>query len=226
MTYNRNCSLPGCEAFYDAVTGPPADGGLWMRLPTFDLNMCPNHKYLWERHQPGLDYETRTGACACGHPLPGPTSGQMASAWIAHALNLLPANGEVALPRRTPGGNLPDAGQAVRGVQAWMALDLHTALGLPFDPAAEHQGRDSWADWWADLCAQVRNIRRTIRSGRYAEGGEIRPLRNDAAPREPLDNFAGIFPPEWTGGLGSVDWVKQQRDRDTEQPEPLAGDTE
>lgn len=50
--------------------------------------------------------------------------------------------------------------QAVCGVQAWMALDLHMALGRPIDHSADvqHQGHDSWADWWADLCAQVRQL--------------------------------------------------------------------
>jgi hypothetical protein len=49
--------------------------------------------------------------------------------------------------------------QAVRAVQGWMALDLHMALGKPVDHSATavHQGHDSWADWWAGLCAEVRN---------------------------------------------------------------------
>lgn len=47
---------------------------------------------------------------------------------------------------------------AVRTVQGWMAMDVHLALGLPFDHAATHQGHDSWADWWAVLCAQVRTL--------------------------------------------------------------------
>jgi len=48
--------------------------------------------------------------------------------------------------------------QAVRAVQGWMALDLHMALGKPVDHSASttHQGNDSWADWWASLCAEVR----------------------------------------------------------------------
>jgi hypothetical protein len=50
------------------------------------------------------------------------------------------------------------SGEAVRGVQGWLALDLHTALGKPIDHTAEHQGHDSWADWWAQLCAEVRAL--------------------------------------------------------------------
>ncbi|WP_242594554.1 hypothetical protein [Streptomyces sp. GB4-14] len=52
------------------------------------------------------------------------------------------------------------AEQQVRGVQAWMALDLHQALGWPVDHGATvvHQGRKSWSDWWAELLAGVRNV--------------------------------------------------------------------
>ncbi|MER7815629.1 hypothetical protein [Streptomyces sp. NPDC096153] len=48
--------------------------------------------------------------------------------------------------------------QAVRRVQTWMALDLHMALGRPVDHGVnvEHQGFRSWADWWAELLADVR----------------------------------------------------------------------
>lgn len=50
------------------------------------------------------------------------------------------------------------ADAAVRGVQAYMALDLHQALRRPVDHAhdAHHQGYASWADWWADLIGEVR----------------------------------------------------------------------
>lgn len=46
--------------------------------------------------------------------------------------------------------------EEVRGVQAWMALDVHQALGWSLTGGEEHQGRKSWADWWAELCAEVR----------------------------------------------------------------------
>ncbi|MFR9794279.1 hypothetical protein ACL07V_37595 [Streptomyces sp. MB22_4] len=51
------------------------------------------------------------------------------------------------------------ADEQVRGVQGWMALDLHQALGRPTDHSADsaYQGHRSWADWWADLLAAVRN---------------------------------------------------------------------
>lgn len=45
--------------------------------------------------------------------------------------------------------------QEVRGVQGWMALDLHRALGLAVDDQDEHQGHRNWGDWWATLCAHV-----------------------------------------------------------------------
>lgn len=45
--------------------------------------------------------------------------------------------------------------QEVRGVQGWMALDLHRALGLAVDDQAKHQGHRNWGDWWATLCAHV-----------------------------------------------------------------------
>lgn len=53
--------------------------------------------------------------------------------------------------------------QAVRGVQAWMALDLHLALGRDADMSADvqHQGHPSWADWWAVLIHQVKQMRTT-----------------------------------------------------------------
>jgi hypothetical protein len=53
------------------------------------------------------------------------------------------------------------AEQQVRGVQAWMALDLHMALGFPVDHSADahHQGHKTWADWWAFLLHHVRTAR-------------------------------------------------------------------
>jgi len=42
--------------------------------------------------------------------------------------------------------------------------------------------------------------------------------RTDAAPVDPasrpvsLDDVAGLFGPDWTGGMDSVDWVRAQRD--------------
>lgn len=53
------------------------------------------------------------------------------------------------------------ADQAVRGVQQWMALDLHTALGNPTDHSGDnaYQGQPSWVDWWGSLLAQISNLR-------------------------------------------------------------------
>lgn len=50
------------------------------------------------------------------------------------------------------------ADQAVRGVQGWMAQDLHMALGLPLDESADalHQSHPSWGAWWAHLLDNVR----------------------------------------------------------------------
>ncbi|MEU6222265.1 hypothetical protein [Streptomyces sp. NPDC047042] len=48
------------------------------------------------------------------------------------------------------------------GVQGWMALDLHQALGWSLN-GVEHQGRKSWSDWWAELLAEVRILTRTDR---------------------------------------------------------------
>ncbi|MFE9684143.1 hypothetical protein [Streptomyces sp. NPDC006285] len=49
----------------------------------------------------------------------------------------------------------PDpADSKVRGVQTSLALNLHQALGLTVEPT-EHQGHDSWSDWWAYLCSHV-----------------------------------------------------------------------
>ncbi|MFC1410471.1 hypothetical protein ACEZCY_14525 [Streptacidiphilus sp. N1-12] len=50
------------------------------------------------------------------------------------------------------------ADQAVRGVQQWMALDLHTALGHAADQAPDvtNPGHPTWNDWWTRLLADVR----------------------------------------------------------------------
>lgn len=50
------------------------------------------------------------------------------------------------------------AAETVRGVQGWMALDIHVALGKPTDYAADarNQGHKSWGDWWAQLVNDVR----------------------------------------------------------------------
>lgn len=59
---------------------------------------------------------------------------------------------------------------SINGVQAWMALDLHSALGLPFDPTAINQGHESWADWWAELCGNVRKLARDKAFGEITRG--------------------------------------------------------
>lgn len=43
----------------------------------------------------------------------------------------------------------------IRGVQGWMALDVHRALGLPVDDQADHQGHPSWPTWWSVLCGHI-----------------------------------------------------------------------
>jgi hypothetical protein len=63
-----------------------------MRSTSPPVLLCPDHAHLMTGdtpHTPRLDHTTRTAACACGHPLPGPTLGHMGTAWIAHALDLL-----------------------------------------------------------------------------------------------------------------------------------------
>ncbi|WP_435218372.1 hypothetical protein [Streptomyces sp. bgisy034] len=69
----------------------------------------------------------------------------------AYLAGTLPARPAVAETDRQPTRE-----EEVRGVQAWMAMDLHQALGLAVDEQATHQGHGSWADWWADLCGSVR----------------------------------------------------------------------
>lgn len=55
----------------------------------------------------------------------------------------------------------------IRGVQAWMALDVHRALGLPVNEQSDHQGHRSWSDWWAILCGQI--AQRTLATRRHLE---------------------------------------------------------
>lgn len=60
-----------------------------------------------------------------------------------------------------PDGDAPQTtGDAIAGVQSWMALDLHRALGRLADmrPDLQHQGHRSHGDWWADLTAAVRQL--------------------------------------------------------------------
>lgn len=94
-TLARRCHIPGCDASYNAADGPPPHESTlarhWLQNSTPALLLCPDHTHLWSGdtpHRPGLDHATRTAACSCGHPLPGPTLGHMGTAWIAHALAL------------------------------------------------------------------------------------------------------------------------------------------
>ncbi|MET9729726.1 hypothetical protein ABZZ79_03365 [Streptomyces sp. NPDC006458] len=70
------------------------------------------------------------------------------------------SDGSCAQPPSRPTAALSDhqltREAEIRGVQGWMAMDLHQALGLPVDEQADHQGHPWWADWWADLCGRVR----------------------------------------------------------------------
>ncbi len=82
------------------------------------------------------------------------------------AMETIHTNLETAVGRAYLNGTLPSASAAgtdrqlsreeeIRGVQGWMALDVHRALGLPVDDHSTHQGFPSWADWWADLCNHI-----------------------------------------------------------------------
>ncbi|MGN7139046.1 hypothetical protein [Streptomyces pseudogriseolus] len=57
--------------------------------------------------------------------------------------------------------------EEIRGVQGWMALDVHRALGLPVDEQSDHQGHRSWSDWWATLCGHI--SQRTLATRRHLE---------------------------------------------------------
>ncbi len=57
--------------------------------------------------------------------------------------------------------------EEIRGVQGWMALDVHRALGLPVDEQSTHQGYRSWSDWWATLCGHI--SQRTLATRRHLE---------------------------------------------------------
>jgi hypothetical protein len=99
------------------------------------------------------------------------------------------------------------ADEAVRGVQGWMALDLHTALGRPVDHAATNQGHDSWGDWWAQLCADVRAVRQPEAPARPEQ-----PLRQRIAEAlladlrravPPLRQSTGAYP---IGGMARTEY--------------------
>ena len=102
----RTCNGPGCPAAYDAVPGPAGQTAErhWLMHPTFGMHMCPDHSPLWKRdrsgpHCPNLDHETSTAACSCGHPMPGPTLGQMGRAYLDHLAALDPAYPSVDDPK-------------------------------------------------------------------------------------------------------------------------------
>lgn len=83
----------------------------------------------------------------------------------------------------------------VQGVQAWMADDLHTALGNA--PVTEkNAGERSWADWWSRLLAQVRAVRaesaRVSRAHAIESALAARPVVDDAALRELVDRGVGF----------------------------------
>ncbi|MFV2172300.1 hypothetical protein ACFHW2_12050 [Actinomadura sp. LOL_016] len=91
----RTCDRPSCTAAYDAATGPKGQTAErhWLLHKTFGMHMCPDHSGLWRRdksgsHCPDLDRATRTAACSCGRPLPGPTLGDMKRTYLEHLVDL------------------------------------------------------------------------------------------------------------------------------------------
>jgi len=97
-TVLRACSIPGCDATYDAVDGPPVHEYTrerhWVRTSSPGILLCPDHAHLFTHHAPRLDHATRTASCDCGLSLPGPTLGHMGAAWAAHATALLNPKGD------------------------------------------------------------------------------------------------------------------------------------
>ncbi len=63
--------------------------------------------------------------------------------------------------------------EEIRGVQGWMAMDLHRALGLTVRGQSTHQGHPSWADWWANLMAQVNQRTLAIQAYARAQRGDL-----------------------------------------------------
>lgn len=95
---------------------------------------------------------------------------------------------------------------AVQGVQQWMALDLHMALGRPIDMRSEvrNQGFDSWADWWADLCAAVREHRTSnpdFVPYLLAESSPTRPELPARGPDPVEDEVASVIAKELLNNL-------------------------
>lgn len=93
------------------------------------------------------------------------TPGRHAFNAYRHTVGDTAFNGEPIPPWETLSEITRDAWEATatnaalhaeRAVQGWMALDIHTALGMDVDHTDDHQGYGSWADWWAELCAAVR----------------------------------------------------------------------
>ncbi|MEU9245834.1 hypothetical protein [Streptomyces sp. NPDC048385] len=63
--------------------------------------------------------------------------------------------------------------EEIRGVQGWMAMDLHRALGLSVDDHSKYQGHASWADWWANLMAQINQRTRAIQAYAQAQRTDL-----------------------------------------------------
>lgn len=64
---------------------------------------------------------------------------------------------EKPTPGRDDDGRLLSSNE-VKGIQAWMAMDVHQALGWSRAQGLAHQGRTSWGEWWAELCSGVRQL--------------------------------------------------------------------
>lgn len=77
--------------------------------------------------------------------------------WVRDVLQAAAADHHRAFPE-LPADEATDIvrADAARSAHHLAAIDLHQALGLPYDPTAEHQGHEDLETWWAHLVHQAR----------------------------------------------------------------------
>ncbi|WP_435113324.1 hypothetical protein [Nocardiopsis synnemataformans] len=125
--------------------------------PHCDPEHTPPWNGTWSAHlAPGRDGDGQPITIHVGRP-DGAHVAERDAQWVNDVLTAAAADHHRAshtLPDDERTARARDA--AARAAQNVMALDLHQALGLPLNMAADHQGHTCFADWWAHLLHRAR----------------------------------------------------------------------